>query len=108
MTDYTPANIHRARVIEKHLNDLIGYDNKYSIRIRELMKNLENLSAARLFHRGALLKVETKRTFIKLFGRTTETEFELTPETIRELVDIYTKKLELVCDDAEQIYAKIS
>lgn len=98
----------RARCIENVLNNHLGQDNKYSAKIRTLSKQLENLEKACLFHRYALVEVEIKKTYLKLFGVPSQFEFELTPETVTKLTSIIRDNLRDACEEGEEIYLKIA
>ena len=97
----------RARCIENVLNNHLGYDNKYSTKIRKLSKECENLESACLWHRSAVVEVESKTYYLKFFGRTTKYEFEMSPSTLNDLKNIIKSQLAAACEEGEQLYLKI-
>lgn len=100
-------NYKNAIILSLKCTELMGYNNKYSERLRRLIQEYEDLNKGLTMSRGFFWKITSKTNVLKFFNGIKSVEIGLSEETIKELINIYDQKLKSAIEEAEIIVNKL-
>lgn len=101
-------NCERADHLAAEAARLMGRDNKYSRELRRLKDEFEDLNRGLNYSAGFCWRTEITRSILRFsVGSCSPREIGLHPDTIRELIKIYDRKIVEACEEAETIINKL-
>lgn len=104
MTD----NCERADHLAAEAARLMGRENKYSRELWRLKDEFEDLNKGLYYSAGFCWRTEITLSILRFsVGGTRSREIGLHPDTIRELIKIYDRKIIEACEEAEAIINKL-
>lgn len=105
---YMTDNCERADHLAAEAARLMGDDNKYSRELCRLKDEFEDLNKGLYSSTGFCWRTEITLSILRFsVGTYTSREIGLHPDTIRELIKIYDRKIVEACEETEAIINKL-
>jgi hypothetical protein len=107
--ELSDEEIAEIKQIEEQANDLLGYDNKYSVALRQHLSSYKDISDSLDVTRSKwfLLKTEVTKRVIGLFCSKGHVDVLLSDATMRELRFTYASKVRRAYIDVRDIISKL-